>query len=112
MGHVPEKDRAAEEREDATLLERRREQAARRWSRGSASRALSRRDKSLSGRGVAQSVTTTSFAIVFVQALDWINALAEAVEEIVCRLVAAARSHILPTQAFPHDPLSSQSLRL
>jgi hypothetical protein len=52
--HVLTKDRALEEREDASLLERRREQAARRWPRGAASCALPRRDQFLAGRSLAQ----------------------------------------------------------
>src|SRR5271154_3256708 len=52
--HVPAKDRATEEREDASLLERGREPAARQWTSGAASRALPRRDQFLASRSLAQ----------------------------------------------------------
>src|SRR5580698_8666455 len=52
--HVPATNRTTEERQDAPLLEPRREQASRRWPSGAAARLLFGRDQFVPGGGVAQ----------------------------------------------------------
>src|SRR5450631_1512531 len=54
LHHVSATHRAKEERQDAQLLERGREQASRRRTSGAAACAVSRRDQLLTGGGVAQ----------------------------------------------------------
>src|ERR1700729_4040857 len=52
--HVPAANRATEERQDAPLLERRREQASRRRAGGAEARSVFGRDQLVAGGGVAQ----------------------------------------------------------
>src|ERR1700678_4079444 len=52
--HVPAANRATEERQDAPLLERRREQASRRRALGAEARSVFGRDQLVAGGGVAQ----------------------------------------------------------
>src|SRR5580658_9761878 len=52
--HVPAANRATEERQDARLLERRREQASRRRAGGAEARSVFGRDQLVAGGGVAQ----------------------------------------------------------
>src|SRR5271167_1122883 len=52
--HVPAANRATEERQDAPLLERRREQASRRRAGGAEARSVFGRDQFVAGGGVAQ----------------------------------------------------------
>src|SRR5580704_19345874 len=52
--HVSATSRTTEERQDAPLLEHRREQASRRWPSGAAARLLFGRDQLLAGGSLAQ----------------------------------------------------------
>src|ERR1700728_4779604 len=53
--HVPATNRTTEERQDARLLEHRREQASRRWPSGAEARLLFGRDQFVAGGSLAQS---------------------------------------------------------